>query len=163
MIVWHTVATAAAIPAATGVFLENFLQNLNTYPAMTPNKIRGSKAMTKLKKLPEIPPTVIKGEKTKLVIPGAIVALIMDVKPNTNPRKAPAAGPIVLARIITGTCINVILRALTRKYPIGVKHMMISMAKNKAMTLIWRIDSFDLFIFSSYFRFFKRIRCNISN
>lgn len=118
---------------------------------MTPNKIRGTKAITKLKKLPEIPPTVINGEKTKLVIPGVIVAPITEVQPNTNPKKAPAAGPIVLAKIMTGTCINVTLNALIRKYPIGVKYMMISMAKNKAKTHIWRTDSFDLFIFPPTF------------
>lgn len=118
---------------------------------MTPNKIRGTKAITKLKKLPEIPPTVINGEKTKLVIPGVIVAPMTEVQPNTNPKKAPAAGPIVLAKIITGTCINVTLNALIRKYPIGVKYMMISMAKNKAKTHIWRTDSFDLFIFPPTF------------
>lgn len=118
---------------------------------MTPNKIRGTKAITKLKKLPEIPPTVINGEKTKLVIPGVTVAPITEVQPNTNPKKAPAAGPIVLAKIITGTCINVTLNALIRKYPIGVKYMMISMAKNKAKTHIWRTDSFDLFIFPPTF------------
>ena len=73
------------------------------------------------------------------------------LQPNTNPKKAPAAGPIVLAKIITGTCINVTLNALIRKYPIGVKYMMISMAKNKAKTHIWRTDSFDLFIFPPTF------------
>ena len=47
--------------------------------------------------------------------------------------------------------INVTLNALIRKYPIGVKYMMISMAKNKANTHIWRTDSFDLFIFPPTF------------
>ncbi len=45
--------------------------------------------MIKLVQFPEIPPMVIKGEKTKAVAEGFTVEFQMDNNPKTNPKAAP--------------------------------------------------------------------------
>ena len=82
-------------------------------------------------------PIVTNGEKQKDVMPGWIVALIKLVNPKTNPNSAPAFFPNTIPAIMTGMCIVVAFNGSIGIYPRGVTTRMISIAKNKAIEVMY--------------------------
>lgn len=95
---------------------------------------------------PKRPVVLINGENAKDRSVGAMVLLISEHAPKTNPKIAPALGPSKMAPIITGMCTVVAFTIGRCIMPRGVFASTITIADISATLTIQRVSCFLVFI-----------------